>query len=170
MLWQRVVTALVLLLVLLPALFYPSAVPFAGLAMVFIAAGAWEWARLVGYGPRSSLVCGLVCALACVLAWTGGLLTYSLTWLWFIATLVWVLGGAWLLHGGVPAWSALPRALRMAIGFACRQAQAGAWHQPWQKLGRRLGRHGWRDAAGGSVALGRRIVSGRHTEPVQSSV
>jgi len=117
MLWQRVVTALVLLLVLLPALFYPSAVPFAGLAIVFIAAGAWEWARLVGYGPRSSLVCGLVCALACVLAWTGGLLTYSLTWLWFIATLVWVLGGAWLLHGGVPAWSALPRALRMAIGF-----------------------------------------------------
>ena len=55
MLWQRVVTALVLLLVLLPALFYPSAVPFSAVAMVFIAAGAWEWARLAGYGPGLAL-------------------------------------------------------------------------------------------------------------------
>ena len=117
MLWQRVVTALVLLLVLLPALFYPSAAPFAALAIVFIGAGAWEWARLVGYGASSSLACGLACALACVLAWAGGLLEQALTWLWLLATLVWVLGGAWLLRGGVPAWSALPRALRMAIGF-----------------------------------------------------
>ena len=117
MLWQRVVTALGLLLVLLPALFYPSAVPFAALAMVFIAAGAWEWARLVGYGARSSLGGGLACGLACALAWFGGLLSQSLWWLWFIAAWGWVLGGAWLLHGGVGAWSALPRALRMTIGF-----------------------------------------------------
>ncbi len=117
MLWQRVVTAFGLLLVLLPALFYPSAAPFAALAIVFMTAGAWEWARLVGYGPGTALVCGVACALACALAWAGGLLAHSLTWLWFIATLVWVLGGAWLLHGGVAAWSSLPRVLRMAIGF-----------------------------------------------------
>ena len=55
MLWQRVVTALVLLLVLLPALFYPSAWPFSALALVFIAAGAWEWARLVGFGQKVAL-------------------------------------------------------------------------------------------------------------------
>ena len=117
MLWQRVVTAIGLMLVLLPALFYSSATPFAALAIVFVAAGAWEWARLVGYGARASLACGLACALACALAWAGGLLAYSLSWLWIGISMIWVLGGAWLLHAGVGYWSGLPKVLRMATGL-----------------------------------------------------
>ena len=54
MLKQRVITALVLLAILLPALFYPSPVPFALVALLLIAAGGWEWARLNGYGPLSA--------------------------------------------------------------------------------------------------------------------
>lgn len=124
MLWQRVVTALVLLLVLLPALFYPSAAPFCALAIVFIAAGTWEWARLVGYGGTAALAWAGACAAVCVLAWTGGLLEQPLWWLWVGAGLTWVVGGLWMLRGGAPLWSGLPRLLRMGFGFVVLTA---AW-------------------------------------------
>ena len=58
MLKQRVITALVLLAILLPALFYPSVVPFAVVVLLLMAAGAWEWTRLNGYGMVPSLLAG----------------------------------------------------------------------------------------------------------------
>ena len=61
MLKQRVITALILLLILLPALFYHSAAPFGLIALLLIAAASWEWARLNGYGPASSVGAGVVC-------------------------------------------------------------------------------------------------------------
>lgn len=116
MLWQRVVTAVVLLMVLLPALFAPTPVPFALVALAFIAAGAWEWARLTGYPPRAAATTGAFTAIACALAWAAGLLEDSLLGLWWLAALVWVLGGAWLLRGGAPVLAALPRPVRLAMG------------------------------------------------------
>lgn len=117
MLKQRVITALVLLLVLLPALFYHSPVPFIAIAMVLIGAGAWEWARLNGYGQAASLLTGLVCGLACATAWWLGMLEQSLALLWIVAGSAWVLAGAWLLHRGVAAWSGHPRAARLIMGL-----------------------------------------------------
>jgi phosphatidate cytidylyltransferase len=49
MLKQRVITAIVLLAILLPALFYKTPQPFCAVALLLIAAGAWEWGRLNGY-------------------------------------------------------------------------------------------------------------------------
>ena len=43
MLQQRVITALVLLAILLPALFYANTIPFTLVVLVLMAAGAWEW-------------------------------------------------------------------------------------------------------------------------------
>ncbi len=117
MLAQRIVTAVVLLLVLLPALFYPSATPFSAVALVFVAAGAWEWARLVGYGPSASLGAGTACAVACLVAWLSGVLEEQLVWLWIAAAAVWVLGGGWLLRGGAAAWLIVPRPVRLGIGL-----------------------------------------------------
>jgi phosphatidate cytidylyltransferase len=117
MLWQRVVTAVVLLLVLLPALFYPSPAPFCALAIVFIAACAWELARLVGYGPLAALGAAAACGGACLGAWAAGLLDGHLLWLWIAAGAWWVLGGVLLLRGGVAAWSGLPRPLRLGGGL-----------------------------------------------------
>ena len=117
MLRQRVITAVVLLLVLLPALFYPSPAPFCALTMVFIAAAAWEWARLAAYGQAASLAAGGVCALACAAAWWGGFLDRPLLGLWIAAAAVWVLGGAWLLRGGSVAWLKVPRPVRLGIGL-----------------------------------------------------
>jgi len=117
MLKQRVITALVLLLILLPALFYHSPAPFCAIALVFIAAGAWEWARLNGYGPVASLFSGLACGVACAAAWWLGMLEQSLVLLWILAGATWVLAGAWALHRGVTAWSAHPQAIRLVSGL-----------------------------------------------------
>ena len=117
MLRQRVVTAVLLLLVLLPCLFYPSPEPFRALALLFIAAGAWEWARLVAYGNAASFSVGVVCALTCVAAWWSGLLRESLLWLWIIAAVLWLAGGSWLLRGGVACWLRLPKLVRLLTGL-----------------------------------------------------
>ena len=65
MLLQRVITALVLLAILLPALFYPSITPFALVVLVFMAAGAWEWGRLNGRGNAAALSLSAVCLALC---------------------------------------------------------------------------------------------------------
>ncbi|MBI5907281.1 MAG: phosphatidate cytidylyltransferase, partial [Burkholderiales bacterium] len=116
MLKQRVITALVMLAILLPALFYRSAVPFSALALLLIAAGAWEWARLNGDGPGRALLAGLACVVLCGMSWYLGLLDRPLPLLWRLAGAAWVLAGAWLLRGGVAGWSRIPRTLRLVGG------------------------------------------------------
>ena len=58
MLKQRIITALVLLAVLLPALFHDAIEPFALLALLMIVAAGWEWARLNGCPSTRALVLG----------------------------------------------------------------------------------------------------------------
>jgi phosphatidate cytidylyltransferase len=116
MLKQRVITALVLLAILLPALFYPTAIPFCALAVVLISAGAWEWARLNGYGPLASMGAGFACVVLCAMAWDLGMLEQPLPLLWRLAGAAWVLVGAWLLRGGVAGWPRIPRTLRLVVG------------------------------------------------------
>ena len=116
MLKQRVITALVLLAILLPAVFYSTAVPFSVLALLLIAAGAWEWGRLNGYGQLSSLLTGFACLVLCGMSWDLGLLDQPLPLLWRLAGAAWVLAGAWLLRGGVTGWQRTPRAVRLTAG------------------------------------------------------
>jgi phosphatidate cytidylyltransferase len=117
MLKQRIVTALVLLAILLPALFYPSPTPFACVMLVLIGAAAWEWGRLNGYGPRMSAFLGLEMVLLCALSWWLGLLDQGLFGVWLAAGAAWVLGGAALLRGAVPGWAHIPRAVRLVGGL-----------------------------------------------------
>lgn len=117
MLKQRVITAIVLLLVLLPALFYRTPTPFCAVALLLIGAAAWEWARLNGFGSTISLLSGLVGVATCAASWWLGLLDLSLLLLWIVAGSAWVLAGSWVLHRGVPAWSLLPAPLRLLCGL-----------------------------------------------------
>jgi len=117
MLKQRVITALVLLLILLPALFSDSPTPFCAFALVLITAGAWEWARLNGYGGVAPLLSGLVFVVAGTATWWLGMLEQSVPLLWILGAAVWVLGGAWLLRGGVSTWSGHPRGVRLVAGL-----------------------------------------------------
>lgn len=117
MLKQRVITAIILLAILLPALFYQTPVPFSVLALVLIGAGAWEWGRLNALGQGGSLALSGVCLLTCGLSWYGGLLEQHLPVLWAVAGAVWVLAGGWLLRSGVAGWPRIPRPLRLAGGL-----------------------------------------------------
>ncbi|HEY9223547.1 MAG TPA: phosphatidate cytidylyltransferase [Variovorax sp.] len=117
MLKQRIITAVVLLAILLPALFYPSPVPFACVMLVMIGAAAWEWGRLNGYGPRMAVFLGVEMVVLCALSWWLGLLEQRLMGVWLAASAAWVLGGALLLRVAVPGWPRIPRAVRLVGGL-----------------------------------------------------
>ena len=118
MLKQRVITALVLLAVLLPALFYPSPTPFCFFALVLIAAGGWEWGRLNGVGQTTSLGIAALCVALCGVAWASGWLVRPLPWVWAVAGAAWVIGGGSMLARGVSGWAGLPKLLRLLAGVA----------------------------------------------------
>lgn len=118
MLKQRVITALIMLAILLPALFYPHPAPFCLAALVLLAAAGWEWGRLNRLGNAASLGLALACALVCALSWWAGWLTQPLPLLWSAAGIAWVLVGGWLLRRGVAGWARIPLLLRLAGGLA----------------------------------------------------
>jgi phosphatidate cytidylyltransferase len=116
MLKQRIITAVLLLVVLLPALFAAALWPFALLVLLMIGAAGWEWGRLNGLGSGAALALGGLIA-------AGGLAAYALGWpdlaqggAWWFATAAWVLGGAWILRRGVAGWPSLSPSLRWLLG------------------------------------------------------
>jgi len=117
MLKQRVITALVLIAILLPALFASVAWPFAVLSLVMIAAAGWEWGRLNGAGAGAMVLGALVaaaCAVALWLGWTAAPPRVA----WWLAFCVWVLGGVFVLRGGPAAWPGVPVLVRCLVGAA----------------------------------------------------
>ncbi len=118
MLKQRVITALILLAVLLPALFAPMSWPFALLMLLMASAAAWEWGRLNAATSMVSLAMGAVAALACALAFVAGWVRVGPSVAWWVAFGVWVSGGALALRVGPGAWHTLPRVARWLIGVA----------------------------------------------------
>jgi phosphatidate cytidylyltransferase len=116
MLKQRIITALVMLAILLPALFWPSPYPFAAVVLVLIAAAGWEWGRLNGLGRDAAIPLAAVCLVLCAGAWYAGWLERPLPLLWAIAGGAWVLVGAFLLRAGVAGWPRIPRAVRVTVG------------------------------------------------------
>lgn len=117
MLKQRVITAIVLLLILLPALFHPDALYWRVVTLLLIVAAAWEWGRLVGLGTVGAWMSAFACLLACVMAWDLGLLVRPQPWFWTLAGGAWVLAGGALLRAGVARWGALPRSGRLLGGL-----------------------------------------------------
>lgn len=116
MLKQRVITALILLAVLLPALFYKQGWPFYFLALVFIAAACWEWAKANGCRQGASVILGILGSAGCGVMWFAGYLQQSTPRLWLLVGGFWVLGGVWILKSGVNAWSKHPRVVRLVAG------------------------------------------------------
>jgi phosphatidate cytidylyltransferase len=116
MLKQRVITALILLALLLPALFASSPWPFAALTLIAFGAAGWEWARLNGGAPIA-IVFGIVLGAAGAAAWAAGWTALPPPAAWWLASAVWLVGGAWVLWRGVVAWPRLPAALRLGVGL-----------------------------------------------------
>jgi phosphatidate cytidylyltransferase len=125
MLKQRIITALLLLAVALPALFHSNPQWLGGFGLVLILAAAWEWGRLNGLSARWSLLmslgCGLICGIVYSTYWTASV-DGAWGWLfgrniWLLVGSSWVLCGAYWLRGGVRQWQAIPRWLRLFVGL-----------------------------------------------------
>ncbi|RZI79547.1 MAG: phosphatidate cytidylyltransferase, partial [Rubrivivax sp.] len=145
MLKQRVITALILMALLLPALAAQALWPFAALSLLFVSAAGWEWARLNGWPGARAVLMGLAVAVAGVLAaqavhldpWGlaapgsapqasaphvhalgNALVGFSVpAVVWWVAGGLWLLGGAWALSVGTRHWKQLPSALRGLLGL-----------------------------------------------------
>lgn len=117
MLKQRIITALLMLAVLMPAVIYPDTRVFGLVTTVMLAAAMWEWSRLNGQSQGVSIFLGCFFAALCGLFWWQGGVAMSHPNLWIQVGAVWVLAGAWLLHGGVSAWQRLHLAIRMPLGL-----------------------------------------------------
>jgi len=117
MLKQRVVTALVLLVLLLPAVFASVLWPFAALTLVMIGLAGWEWGRLNQTGAAGAMGLGLVVALGCVAAWSLGWAQHAPSAVWWSVLAAWLVGGGLVLQGGPTAWPGVSRPLRWLIGL-----------------------------------------------------
>ncbi len=125
MLKQRIITAVVLLALLVPALLATSPVYFTVLTLLFMGAAAWEWARMQGLRAPWSVASGI--AIAAVL-WLMFVLDVNpskarLPFSW-VVLLIWGPGLVWMLRQGLSRWSSLPVSLRLGLGWC---AIAVAW-------------------------------------------
>ena len=117
MLKQRIITALILLAVLLPAMFHSTVGPFAALSLLLVAAAGWEWARMNGCAAVSSRwVGGLLAGSMAMFWWLGGL---EQSWLaiWLTASVLWSLLSVVMLRRGVSGWQAWPAPPRLLVGL-----------------------------------------------------
>ena len=117
MLLTRIITALVLLAFLLPAVFASNPMWFALVCLVLIAAAAWEWSRLNGVNPIAAVGPSALLALAGAWAvYSGAVGGTAAIWWWSVSAL-WVVGSVFVLRGGPGAWPHWPAALRLLIGM-----------------------------------------------------
>lgn len=117
MLKQRVITALVLLALLLPALFASVSWPFLALTLLLITAGAWEWGRLNGLTSVGQWTGALLCLGSCWATERVGWIQGAPPQVWLLTGSVWVLLGAWMIQRGVSGWAQWPRYLRWLGGL-----------------------------------------------------
>jgi phosphatidate cytidylyltransferase len=113
----RIITALVLLAFLLPALFASKPWPFAIVSLVLIAAAGWEWARLNGVNDIAAVGPGALLALAGAWAvYSGAVGRIAAMW-WWATLALWVIGSVFVLRGGPGAWPRWPAPLRLLAGM-----------------------------------------------------
>ena len=117
MLKQRVITAFIMLAIVLPTLFFNSPWPFCALALIFIAAGAWEWARLNGMQSIKAIFFAALYVVLASISWYLGLIDRPLPIVWILASGFWVLISTWLLKTGVTGWGKIPAILRLVGGM-----------------------------------------------------
>ncbi len=117
MLKQRIITALILLAILLPALFAKQPEWFMAVTLLLITLACWEWGRLNGYHGKLAWLTALEGLGFCALMWKMGWPTMQLPMLWLITGATWIALGAWLIARGVDAWPRIPAWLRISVGL-----------------------------------------------------
>lgn len=117
MLGQRIVTAVVLLALLVPAMLSSAGWPFPVLTMMLVAAAGWEWARLNGADSAVALGFGGLLLVACLVSAALAVQGRVPAGIWVGVAGVWILGGAWVLRQGVEGWRRASRWLTWPVGM-----------------------------------------------------
>lgn len=117
MLGQRIVTAVVLLALLVPAMLSSAGWPFPVLTMMLVAAAGWEWARLNGADSVVALGFGGLLLVACLVSAPLAVQGRVPAGIWVGVAGVWILGGAWVLRQGVEGWRRASRWLTLPVGM-----------------------------------------------------
>ncbi len=117
MLKQRILTALALLAILLPALFTAQTEWFMLVSLVFITLACWEWGRLNGYAGKLAWLTAFEGLGFCAVMWKLGWPTMKLPLLWLITGTAWIGLGLWLIARGVGAWQRIPAWWRVSVGL-----------------------------------------------------
>jgi phosphatidate cytidylyltransferase len=117
MLRQRVITALLMVAVLLPAVFAQGVQWLALVGLMLIVTAGWEWGRLIGLSSPMAIWCGLTCLLACLLTWWLDPVWLNQRLFWSVLAVVWCLGAAWMLSSGLQGWPGLPVGLKWVLGL-----------------------------------------------------
>jgi phosphatidate cytidylyltransferase len=136
MLRERVITALVLLALLIPAVMARSPLPFALLTIVLIGAAGWEWGRLCGLPPVAAIASGVLLGLACAAiaplgAGIGGV-EFSAE-AWGAIAVLWVVGGALALRAGPDGFRTLNTVVRFVVGWVLIGAAWAALIVSWER-------------------------------------
>jgi phosphatidate cytidylyltransferase len=116
MLKQRILTSVVLLMTLLPALFSSSSLPFVLLTLTMIGAATWEWGRLnkASFFQSLAMACAVVslCALAYLQNWVNSVPRF----VWWYVCVFWIVCSSWMCWAGHATWSSLSGAVRCVLG------------------------------------------------------
>ena len=181
MLKQRIATALVLLAILLPAIFWFQPLVWGAVTLVFLAIAANEWVALLGRPRIAWRVAGLIALSGLIILvwrterpWPG----MSLALIAAALTLFWCVAGGWRLYHGQARGGGWPLASVLLLGcwlalyelreqgvLALLSSMAVVWVADVAAyfVGRAIGRHklapaispgkSWEGAIGGMVAV-----------------
>lgn len=117
MLRKRIITALVLLLFALPALFHPDEVWLGIFGLLLTTAAAWEWGKLNGLNAKHAMAFSLVCLLMCLSAWQMGWAGHLSYQTWLATGGLWVMLGGSMLRAGLDKWQSISSWVRLFVGI-----------------------------------------------------
>jgi len=117
MLRQRVITAVLLLSILLPALFADDPLYFVLCTVALMVAAAWEWGRLSGQANTLSLLGAAGLGVVCMGLWLWQIDPAQWVDVWLLAALAWSILAVFALYTGAARWLLVPPQLRYIGGL-----------------------------------------------------
>jgi phosphatidate cytidylyltransferase len=116
MLKQRISTAVLLLLIFLPALFSPGAESLGIIGLVLILAAAWEWGRLNDLGFTKAFLLSIICFVLCVSLWILGIAGKQAEIFWLLIAILWVFISFYFFKNGIEGWKKIHIIIRNSMG------------------------------------------------------
>ena len=129
MLKQRIITALLLLVFFLPALFSSQPEWLGIVGLILVLAGAWEWGRLNGLGFMKAFTLSAGCLVIFLVLWLLGFAGKQSIYFWLTTSLFWILISTYFLKSGVDSWKKIHFIIRNLVGLVLLSSTGLAFYQ-----------------------------------------